>query len=136
MRYMLAIVASLCVACSGPSSDSAGPELDSRMQKGRAIYLGNCAACHGPTGEGLRGTFPPLAGSDYLADNRSAVIRGVLYGQQGQIVVNGETYNGVMPGFGHLSDEDIATVISYVFTSWGNSLDPVSADEVTRLRNE
>ena len=127
-------IAVLIVGCSGPGDDIPRPELSEPMKKGRAVYLANCSACHGPTGEGLAAAFPPLAGSDYLEPNREAVIKGVLYGQQGPMVVNGETYDGVMPGFGHLSDDEIAAAISYVFVSWGNDLEPVSPDEVARLR--
>lgn len=130
----LALAAMITSACSGPADDRASESLPEPMQKGRAIYLANCAACHGPSGEGVTGAFPPLAGSDYLGDNREAVIRGVLYGQQGRMVVNGETYNGVMPGFGHLADAEIAAAISYVFASWGNKLETVSEQEVARLR--
>jgi mono/diheme cytochrome c family protein len=129
-----ALVVILLAACSGPAGDPAVETLPAPLQKGRAIYLANCAACHGPSGEGMAGAFPPLAGSDYLQDNRESVIRGVLYGQQGPMVVNGESYNGVMPGFGHLTDADIAAAISYVFASWGNDVAPVSEDEVARLR--
>lgn len=124
----------LLISCSGPTDQGPVEELSEPMKKGRAIYLANCSACHGPAGKGLAGAFPPLAGSDYLEPNREAVIKGVLYGQQGPIVVNGETYNGIMPGFGHLSDDEIAAAISYVFASWGNDLEPVSLDEVARLR--
>lgn len=131
---VLAIAAMLASACSDRSDHADEPDLDPAMQQGRAIYLANCAACHGPMGEGLAGAFPPLAGSDYLPANRERVIRGVLYGQQGPMVVNGEPYNGVMPGFGHLTDAEIAAAISYVFTSWGNDIAPVGEDEVAGLR--
>jgi mono/diheme cytochrome c family protein len=128
------IVLVLLAGCSGPTGSSSSPQSDAPMPQGRAIYLANCAACHGPSGEGVPGAFPPLAGSDYLADNRESIIRGVLYGQQGPMVVNGESYDAVMPGFGHLADAEIASAISYVFASWGNDLEAVSPDDVARLR--
>jgi nitrite reductase (NO-forming)/hydroxylamine reductase len=124
----------LLAACSGPSDGSAGS--DAPSSKGRTVYLSSCAACHGPTGQGLAPAFPPLAGSDYLPGNRESVIKGILYGQQGPITVNGTTYDGVMPAFGHLTDDEIAAVATYVFTSWGNSLEPVSAAEVAALRSD
>lgn len=135
-RFLLAITAILAAACSGPSGPGDQEEPDAPMQQGRAIYLANCAACHGPTGDGLPGAFPPLAGSDYLRDNREAAIKGIINGQQGPIVVNGQTYNGVMPGFGHLSDDAIAAVTNYILSSWGNDLGQVSAEEIAALRSE
>jgi len=106
------------------------------MAKGEGVYLGNCAACHHPTGVGLAGAFPPLAGSDFLQGNRQEVLAAALFGLQGPITVNGVEYNGVMPSLGHLTDEDLAAAVSYVFGSWGNDLAAVSVEEVTALRTE
>ena len=106
------------------------------MAKGEGVYLGNCAACHQPTGVGLAGAFPPLAGSDFLQGNRQDVLAAALFGLQGPITVNGVEYNGVMPSLGHLTDEDLAAAVSYVFGSWGNDLAAVSVEEVTALRTE
>jgi len=106
------------------------------MAKGEGVYLANCAACHQPTGVGLAGAFPPLAGSDFLQGNRQEVMAAALFGLQGPITVNGVEYNGVMPSLGHLTDEDLAAAISYVFGSWGNGLAAVSVEEVAALRAE
>lgn len=106
------------------------------MVKGKSVYLANCAACHLPTGVGLAGTFPPLAGSDFLQGNRREVLAAALFGLQGPITVNGVEYNGVMPSFGHLRDEELAAAITFVFGSWGNNLAAVSAEEVAALREE
>ncbi|MEJ2172226.1 MAG: cytochrome D1 domain-containing protein [Woeseiaceae bacterium] len=109
---------------------------DNLMAKGEAVYLANCAACHQPSGVGLAGAFPPLAGSDYLQGNRKEVLAAALFGLEGPITVNGVEYNGVMPSLGHLRDEDLAAAITYVFGSWGNDLAAVSVEEVAALRAE
>jgi nitrite reductase (NO-forming)/hydroxylamine reductase len=109
-------------------------ETNELMAAGERIYLANCAACHLPTGAGLAGAFPPLAGSDFLRGNRQEVLAAALFGLQGRITVNGVEYNGVMPSFGHLPDADLAAAITYVFGSWGNNLAPVSAAEVAAVR--
>lgn len=106
------------------------------LDKGRNVYLANCAACHQPAGTGLAGAFPPLAGSDFLQGNREGVLAAALFGLQGPITVNGVEYNGVMPAFGHLRDEELAAAITYVFGSWGNNLAAVSAEEVAALREK
>jgi nitrite reductase (NO-forming)/hydroxylamine reductase len=106
------------------------------MAKGEGVYLANCAACHQPTGVGLAGAFPPLAGSDFLQGNRQEVLAAALFGLQGPITVNGVEYNGVMPSLGHLTDEDLAAAVTYVFGSWGNNLAAVSVEEVAALRAE
>jgi nitrite reductase (NO-forming)/hydroxylamine reductase len=109
---------------------------DELIAKGEAIYLSNCAACHQPTGTGLAGAFPPLAGSDFLKGDRKAVMGAALFGLSGPITVNGVEYNGVMPSLGHLPDEDLAAALSYVFNSWGNDGAAVSVAEVAALRVE
>ena len=138
-------------ACSQQSDEPAGAAMDDTavhtaevaaagtselMAAGEGVYLGNCAACHQPTGVGLAGAFPPLAGSDYLQGNRQEVLAAALFGLQGPITVNGVEYNGVMPSLGHLTDEDLAAAITYVFGSWGNNLAAVSTEEVAALRAE
>lgn len=95
-------------------------ELKKSMERGSEIYNDFCINCHLTKGEGVPNAFPPLAKSDYLQKNREASIRGVKYGQNGEILVNGVTYNGVMPSMG-LSDEEVADVMNYILNSWGNT---------------
>ena len=106
------------------------------MTKGEGVYNANCAACHQPTGQGLAGAFPPLAGSDYLKGDRKQVMSAAMFGLSGPITVNGVEYNGVMPPLGHLADEDLAAALTYVFGSWGNDGAAVSVEEVAALRAE
>ena len=104
-------------------------------EAGQAAYLANCAACHQPDGKGLAGAFPPLAKSDYLNARDGKEIAGhVLQGISGTMVVNGETYNNVMPAQSHLSDADIAAIINYVYASWGNSGKTLTEADVTEQR--
>jgi nitrite reductase (NO-forming)/hydroxylamine reductase len=106
------------------------------MARGEAVYLGNCAACHQPTGLGLPGAFPPLAQSDFLQGNRQDVMQAALFGMSGPLTVNGVDYNGVMPSQGFLSDQELADALTYVFSSWGNTGSAVSVAEVAALRAE
>ncbi|PKA96830.1 mono/diheme cytochrome c family protein [Flavobacteriaceae bacterium MAR_2009_75] len=108
-------------------------DLEESMIRGKEIYIDFCATCHMENGEGVPNTFPPLAQSDYLAKNREASIKGVKYGQQGEIVVNGVTYNNTMAPMG-LEPEEIADVMNYVMNSWGNWSDKlVTTDEVDAI---
>jgi nitrite reductase (NO-forming) len=100
-----------------------------RIERGRAIYTTNCAACHQANGEGIPHAFPPLAKSDFLNADKIRAIKTVSGGLQGKVVVNGQEYNGVMPAW-TLSDEDIANVLTYIYNSWGNSGKEVTPAEV------
>jgi len=118
------------------SAEVSAATADDLMANGEAIYLSNCAACHQPTGVGLPGAFPPLASSDFLKGDRKKVMGAALFGLSGPITVNGVEYNGVMPSLGHLTDEDLAAALTYVFGSWGNDGAAVSVEEVSALRAE
>ncbi len=112
------------------------------LSAGEAVYTANCAACHQATGQGVAGAFPPLAGHVpvlYNAD-RSYLINLLLYGLQGEIQVQGQTYNGVMPAWQQLSDEDIANVLNYASNAWGNAdalqnFQPYTAADITPVRD-
>ena len=89
---------------------------------GAAVYQ-HCFACHQATGGGIPGVFPPLAGhaGNLVAAKRTFPIEVVLFGLKGEIKVEGKKYNGVMPALGdQLKNEEIAAVLNYVLSSWGN----------------
>ena len=99
---------------------------------GAEIYKTTCVACHQADGEGMANTYPPLAKSDYLGD-KNTVIKQLLKGSSGEITVNGKKYNNTMPPQ-KLSDEDMAAVLTYVYSNFGNSGPAVTADEVKAVR--
>ena len=107
-----------------------------QIAKGKAVYMQTCFVCHQVSGEGIPAQIPPLAKSDYLMADKYRAVRNILFGQTGEIVVNGKTYNGTMIPLNYLSDEDVANVVTYVVNSFGNSGDVVKVEEVRRIRNE
>ncbi len=109
-------------------------ELQQSIERGSYIYTDFCITCHYPDGKGQTNTFPPLAGSDYLMNYRTESIRTIKYGQQGEILVNGVTYNNVMDPLG-LEDDEVADVMNYIMNSWGNSQDKiVTPEEVSEIK--
>lgn len=119
-----------------------GKALDAFVQ-GKLVYEGKavCMGCHGMDGEGLLNLGPPLAGSDWVTGDGDRLIKVLLHGLQGPIVVSGTTYTpqAVMPGLGSnptISDKEIANVITYIRNAWGNSADLVKDRTVTSIRKE
>ncbi len=109
------------------------------MTKGQQVYMMVCFACHQPTGQGLPGMFPPLAGSDWAAAAKpDRLIRMVLHGITGPIKVNGQPFNTpapLMPAQGAtLNNEQIAAVLTYVRNSFGNRAGVVTPDQVQVIR--
>jgi mono/diheme cytochrome c family protein len=104
-----------------------------RIELGRRLFTSICAACHQPTGQGRPNVFPPLAGSDFLNADMNRAIKTVIFGRQGEVVVNGIKFNNSMPSF-PITDQDIANVLTYVYNSFGNSGLEVTPEEVAALR--
>ena len=94
--------------------------LEQSIEDGQWVYEDFCVRCHLPSGTGVSGVYPPLAKSNWLKDKIEKSIASLKYGLEGEIEVNGETYNNVMPAQG-FSDEEIADVMNYVMNSWGNT---------------
>lgn len=108
-------------------------ELSESMRRGKALYSDFCISCHMDNGAGVASVFPPLAQSDFLAQNRKESIRGVKYGRSGAIVVNGVSYDNVMVAAG-LEDDEIADVMNYIMNAWGNTSDHrVTEEEVASI---
>lgn len=103
--------------------------LTASMERGAEIYVDFCIQCHLGKGEGVEGTFPPLANSDWLTPTRyKEAIKVVKYGQKGEIKVNGITYNGVMANL-ELYEDEVADVMNYIMNNWGNSQEKIVTEE-------
>jgi mono/diheme cytochrome c family protein len=106
-----------------------------QLPDGKQVYSTTCVACHQATGEGTPGVFPPLAGSEWVNGDEAKVVRILLHGVTGPIEVAGETFNGMMPPWGGtMKDADIAAVLTYVRSAWGNKAAPVTAAKVASIR--
>ena len=101
---------------------------------GKQLYGAKCSACHQASGLGVAGVFPPLAGAEWVLGPEKTLISILLHGVQGEIQVKGNVYKGAMPAFGTLADEEIAAVLSYVRSDWGNQGAPVGAAAVKAQR--
>jgi cytochrome c len=105
------------------------------MVLGRRVY-NNCMACHQRDGLGVAGNYPPLAGSEWVEGSPTVLAALLLGGLEGTIQVSGETYNQVMPRWSHLSDEQIAAVLTYIRGSWENRSGPVAPELVAAVREQ
>ena len=103
---------------------------------GRVHYNTYCAACHQRDGKGDNNRFPPLYDSEWVTGKEERLIDVVLNGLQGEIQVNGKTFNGLMPPNRHLDDHAIASILTYVRKRFGNESSPVSALKVKELRKK
>lgn len=117
------------------ASPNSKPVAETQLDLGKQVYMKTCFVCHQPNGQGVPNQIPPLAGSDFLMRDKTEVIRTVIQGRSGEAVVNGKTYIGMMIPQGNLSDEQIANVLTFVRSNWGNAGGAVTPDEVHSQRN-
>ena len=103
---------------------------------GREVFSQTCAACHQPNGQGLEGLAPPLAGSAWVDGSEQRIIRIALLGLDGDVKVNGKTYQMDMPPMGALSDEDLASALTYIRRKWSQNGGPVEPATVAGIRAE
>lgn len=115
---------------------------------GQTVYGNTCIACHQKTGQGIPGTFPPLAGTvpEFLQkgdQGRKVLMEIVVYGMKGAVTIAGTDYNGTLPTWGKvLDDQQIADVLNYVTHAWDNAkalpdgFKPFTADEVKGVRGQ
>lgn len=104
---------------------SAGPGLaePAAQAAGAQVFADSCAACHQAKGEGVKGAFPALAGNAFVQGDAKALASTVLQGRGG------------MPSFsGDLNDDQLAQVLSFIRSSWGNKADAVTPDVVAAAR--
>ena len=106
-------------------------------QDGGQLYTLYCSACHGVDGKGATGgTFPPLAGSDWVQGDAARAVKIVLHGLHGEVEVDGRKFNLEMPPQGSvLPDDQIAAILTYARSSWGNTAEAVTAEFVKATRD-
>ena len=119
---LLLLMITVLLSCGGkPGERKDQIKYRQYLVEGKRLYLKHCSNCHQETGEGLGRLYPPLKDSDYLKnkDNLASVICSVKYGQSGEVIVNGITFNQPMPANPWLTDLEIAEIITYVYSTWG-----------------
>jgi mono/diheme cytochrome c family protein len=127
-------------SAAGGASKELTPE--QVVAAGKKAYMSACVTCHQINGQGVAGTYPPLAESEWVTGSEERVIRVLLHGLAGPIDVQGKPYNSAMPAFGKVTgggynwpDERIAQVLTYIRQEWGNKAAPITKDKVTEILN-
>lgn len=111
------------------------PPTTEKEHPGKAVYTKYCLVCHQADGSGVPGMHPPLGPGSWTGRDPQELIAMMMKGLSGKIEVNGEVYNGFMPSQAHLTDEEMADVLSYIRSSFGNSYPPVDVDVVKKIRS-
>ncbi len=102
---------------------------------GKAVYTQYCLTCHQADGSGVPNMHPPLTPGSWVGKEPQELIAVMMKGLNGKIEVNGEVYNNFMPSHAILTNEEMADVLSYIRSSFGNDFEPVTSDMVKKIRS-
>lgn len=129
------LAAATLTSASFAQAPAAAPT-QAQMDEGKKSYMLVCMACHQVTGLGLPPVFPPL-NTEYVTGAPERLAAMILKGNAGPITVNGKPYNNVMPGQeAMLTDDKIASIMTYVRNSFGNTASAVTSEVVAAARKK
>ena len=111
-------------------------EKQSSIEKGKDLYNIHCIACHLENGAGIPGVMPTIIKTKWVLGEKEELIRIMLEGMEGPIRVGNTDYNSIMPPLAYLGDEEIADILTYVRSSFGNEAGPVTPAGVKAVREQ
>ncbi|NJK85053.1 MAG: cytochrome c [Bacteroidales bacterium] len=131
VRCFLAIFMAIMMLVSCKNNTTV-PETNT--DSGLAVYKQNCLSCHQSDGSGVPNMYPPLINTEWVTKNNDRLISLILNGISGEIEVNGVKYNSVMPAFDYLTNKQVADVLTYIRSNFGNNAQPITPEEVQQIR--
>ena len=142
MKKILALT--FLTAATAFAQDIKPDDIKASADRGKALYMTTCVACHQPTGAGLPGVFPPFDGSEYVVGDARRLVAIVIKGLNGPITVKGIKFPGAIPlipvdtQFPQFRDnQKLADVLNYIRTSWSNKADTaIVPDFIQKIRDE
>jgi mono/diheme cytochrome c family protein len=143
---LLVLSLALIVACGGNKKSSGNeeksviaqpdnPQKSAAVHPGKKVYDSVCLACHMADGSGVPGMHPPIIESDFVNGEVDTLIGIVLHGIKGKLEVKGEVYNSIMPPQANLTDQQIADVLTFVRSNFGNNSRAITPEEVQKVRS-
>jgi mono/diheme cytochrome c family protein len=133
----MVILTSMISAVSFKNAGTAQqPASKASIERGKTVYTTYCLACHQADGSGVPRMNPPLNKTQYVTGDKKKLINILLKGLDEEIEIAGEYYSNPMPSHAHLTDQEIADVLTYVRNSFGNKSSGIAKNEVTAERKK
>ena len=105
----------------------------SNLSEEAKLFNTFCSVCHQRNGRG-NDRFPPLNGTKWVLGDKETLVKVILNGMRGEIMVKGKSYTNAMPKLNMLKDEEIAQILTYVRQNFGNNASTITTEEVARIR--
>jgi mono/diheme cytochrome c family protein len=144
---LIMVIAMSLAACSSGTKDNkkeaSAPETTQKTSEvkedisshpGAALYNTHCLPCHQADGNGVPGMYPSIRKSDWVNGDTDKLIGIVLFGMTGEIQVHGEMFNSVMAPLPHLSDEEVANILTFIRKTYENEGPEVTPGQVKQVR--
>ncbi len=137
-KFALTLSLSICATFASVAQD----DIKASAERGKAVFMQTCMACHQPTGLGIPGAFPPFDGSEYVQGDTRRLVALVIKGYTGPITVKGVNFNNILIAvdmqFPILKENaKLADVLNYIRTAWSNKADAaITPDFIQKIRDE
>ena len=139
---MKKLTLTLAFALAANVASFADDDIKTSADRGKAVFMMTCMACHQPTGMGIHGAFPPFDGSEYVQGDTRRLVALVIKGYMGPITVKGVNFNNILIAvdtqFPILKENaKLADVLNFIRTAWSNKADAaITPDFVQKIRDE
>jgi mono/diheme cytochrome c family protein len=134
IRLLFFTLALIILSC-GKKTPAIHETDNTAAENGKMVYTKYCLACHQVDGSGVPGMYPPLNQTDWVSGDKNRLIGIILQGMAQEIEVHGVVYKAPMPPHQYLTNEQIADVLTYIRSNFGNSASTVLPEEVAKMRN-
>ncbi|MGN6648388.1 MAG: c-type cytochrome [Cytophaga sp.] len=132
----LLILCPVCVIClQSLNAETVTLKKDAGTHPGKVIYDTYCLTCHQADGYGVPGLNPPLVKTEWVLGDKTRLINVLLKGLNTPLTINGQTYRNPMPSHAFLTDQEIAHVLTYVRSNFGNKAPAVTVADVQLVRS-
>ncbi|RFM28984.1 c-type cytochrome [Deminuibacter soli] len=128
------IITSLLLCATGLYLWAQAQPAKASAERGKKIYEQYCLACHQVDGTGVPHLNPPLTQTSYVLGDKTALVQVVLKGMQSSVPIDDEYYSNNMAPHNFLKDQEIADVLTFVRSNFGNKASAVTAAEVKAIR--
>jgi len=117
-----------------PVAAKVKPAAAASLANGKLVYTQNCLTCHQADGGGVSNMNPPLIKTTYVLGDKLRLAKIILNGFSEKVEIDGEIYSNIMPSLNYLSNQQIADVLTYVRSNFGNKASAVTVAEVSKAR--
>ncbi len=140
MKFLFSMAFSFCCLITFAQGKSVSSKRSNAIaisiSKGKTVYINHCVACHQSDGSGVPNLNPPLSQTPGIKSSKAYLAQVVLQGSRGEVEIDGETFNNVMPPQAHLTDQQIADVLTYIRNDFGNKESAVTPADIKAARKK